>query len=371
MGKSNSIKTQQEKNKEFQNYVEQMTANMDKRQAALDSELSKMEEAHYASFPDKALLIEGRYSHLTTVSEWSLKTISNIIDSCSKAIFGTKKDAPGGSEKKDTNPEVSKSIEAVKQREELIANAAFDVVQAIVGSFSCASSTSVEKKVDGKPIAPGMTLFVGVENNSFSSSGFLRSENIIQTIFVFKVYYSIKEGQAQSSLSDLQLYEDQKETYRRIIAEINKLIENLDVSSDDFEELSAKYEERADRMYERLDKINEKIKELTAYKLEAEKAACAQLVENIHSVRPGLMAADNSIHTRTSTGFTFTGTWDTADTLIKANTPSRARLDKLMATDYSGNHYKAIFKSTSPISLDEANSWVRRALEGKGNFHFD
>lgn len=100
MGKSNSIKTQQEKNREFQNYVNEMTANMDKRQEALGVELSSMEEAHYASFPDKALLIEGRYSHLTTVSEWSLKSVSAIIDSCSKAIFGTKKDAPGGVRKR-------------------------------------------------------------------------------------------------------------------------------------------------------------------------------------------------------------------------------------------------------------------------------
>lgn len=74
MGKSKSIQEQQAKNAEFQKYVDEMSSNMAERQTALEKELESMQKEHYKNFPDKALLIEGEYSHLTTLSEWSLKS---------------------------------------------------------------------------------------------------------------------------------------------------------------------------------------------------------------------------------------------------------------------------------------------------------
>ena len=258
MGQSNSIQEQQEKNQEFQAYINEMNQNMDQRLIALSNDLRGMEDTHYSSFPDRTLLIEGRYSHLTTLSEWSLRSISKIIDSCSKAIFGAI--APNGSQK--GGAETSASIRQLQSREAYIANAAFDIVQGIVSSFNNTTSISVERKVASKPIAPGMTLFIGVENNSYSSKQFFRDEKIIQTLFVFRVFYSIKEGVSQSKLTDLQLYEDQKEIYRRKIATFGKLMDNLDPTDPSFAENIIKYENTADIMYQRLEKLNSKIDEL-------------------------------------------------------------------------------------------------------------
>lgn len=295
MGKSKSIAQQAKANQEFQQYIADMSSNMDDRQSALHDELESMQEEHYKNFSDKALLIEGKYSHLTTTSEWSLQSVSDIIDACSKAIFGSK--APEGSEKSDSEgEEVSESIKAIKDREMLIANAAFDVVQSVVGSFSSSTSTSVEKQVDGKPIAPGMTLFVGVENNSFSSKNFLTEEKIIQTIFVFQVYYSIQEGKEQSTLSDLQMYEDQKQGYRDKIEELVKMIEELDPSADDFEEQCIKLENRSDLMSKRLEDIAQKIAALTANQLQQDKISVDRAIESIRSERQRRLQAANATH---------------------------------------------------------------------------
>ncbi|MCM1423197.1 MAG: hypothetical protein NC415_05205, partial [bacterium] len=78
MGKSKTIRDQQKTNQEFQQYLDEMTRDMAQRQNMLAEQLEKMEQDHYACFPDKALLVEGKYSHLTTVSEWSLKSV-NVI----------------------------------------------------------------------------------------------------------------------------------------------------------------------------------------------------------------------------------------------------------------------------------------------------
>lgn len=293
MGKSNSIQEQQKKNEEFQQYIEKMSCNMVERQDALKQELEEMEKKHYENFSDKALLIEGRYSHLTTVSEWSLKSVSAIIDECSKALFGDKKRAPEGSKVEETDKKTSESILAIKEREQYIANAAFDVVQAIVGGFNNTTTTSIEKKVDGKPIAPGMTMFIGVENNSFSTSSFLSSERIIQTIFVFKVCYSIAEGRQQSILSDLEMYENQKQRFRKIIEELGRKEEELDIEDENYEEKLIKLENRVKLMNKRLAKITKRISELTANELAEVNEACDLIVQRMHSRRIELNSIRN------------------------------------------------------------------------------
>ena len=153
------------------------------------------------------MLVEGKYSHLTTVDEWSLK-----------------------------------SVKAIKSREEYIISEAFAVVEAIVGSFNSTTTTSVEQKIDGKPIAPGMTLFIGVENNSFLSNNFFP----------------------------------------------------------DYDEKFNKLADRAELMTKRMDVITKKISEFNTIRLEADKMACRQIVEQMQTKRLALAGVANGSHRRKS-----------------------------------------------------------------------
>lgn len=368
MGKSKNIQDQQKLNQEFQDYVKKISEDMEVRQEKMSTTLEEMEKKHYEKYSDKALLMEGKYSHLTTVSEWSLKSISDIIDTCSKAIFGSK--TPAGSEKKDTGKEVSASILAIKEREQYIANAAFDIVQAIVGGFKDTTSTSVEQKLDGKPIAPGMTLFIGVENNAYSSAKFFSNEKIIQTIFVFKVCYSIKEGQAQSALSDLQLYEDQKAIFRKKIEQLNDQIDRLDVTDENYEKEFTKLMNRAELMNNRMEAITEKIKKLSAEKIMEDQIICNQIVERIRMSRM-LMSRSNDVYLVAATEFTYPGGSEKARTKIQQWKPKGVWLQSLETTDYVGNHYKATFGSNSEITQEMADGWIRTALGREKGFYFD
>ncbi len=371
MGKSNSIQKQELQNTEFQEYVTKMNSDMDRRQQALQQELEEMEQKHYENISDKKLLVEGRYSHLTTVSEWSLNSVSAIIDSCSKALLGTKK-APEGSKVEEVDKPTSESILALKERERYIANEAFAVVQAIVGSFSSSTSTSVEKKSDAKPIAPGMTLFIGVENNAFSTKKFFTNESIIQTIFVFKVCYSIQEGKQQSALNDLQVYEDQKQRYRKTIEKLGQKQMELDIDDEDYIENFNKLENIVKLMNDRMKEITSKISELTNLQLAQDKAACDQVLARMQAARLELACVCNgNNHRRTSTAFTYTGGRNQVYDLVRSQLPNGISLVSVTPTDKVGNHFRAVFTSENPISLAQANSWVSSALSGSGNFRFD
>lgn len=366
MGKSKSIAEQAKVNKEFQQYINDMNKDMDARQASLSDNLNSMQEEHYKNYTDKALLIEGKYSHLTTTSQWSLQSVSDIINSCSKAIFGST--APEGSEKSSSEDEkVSASIQSIKDREMYIANAAFDVVQSIVGSFSNTTSTSAERKLDGKPISPGMTLFIGVENNSYSSQSFFNNDKIIQTIFVFKVYYSIQEGKAQSTLNDLQMYEDQKQVFRNKIEELSRLVEELDPVADDFEEQYTKLVNRSELMNKRLDDIGQKIAALTADKIQQEKISVARTMERIRSGRQGLLRTANTVYHAQGTPFTYSN-HDPRDKIM-AHVPAYVKIS-LKHTDYVFNHYAITATSNRPISDDDVDSWVADALGNDPTFSF-
>lgn len=257
MGRSNSIEQQQKSNAEFQAYVDSMNADLEKR---VDIEAKKIDgliEEHYKLYPDKAELLLGSYRHLSTVSEWSLDSVNKILDGCRKAIFGA---APPQGAKSDKAPvEVSASIAEIKERELYIANAAFEVVQGALSSFTSKTTTSVMTKTEVKNLSPGLTLFITVMENTYSRKDFFRNESIIQNMFYFKVYYSIKEGQQVSKLSDLKAYEDQKAVFRKLLLKQQEAMLKLDVTDVDFVLQLQKIEVISDRLNASLEKINTKI----------------------------------------------------------------------------------------------------------------
>ena len=71
-------------------------------------------------------------------------------------------------------------------------------------------------------------------------------------MFVFKVFYSIKEGQAQSRLNDLEAFEDQKTAFRTNLAKLNNEVAKLDILSDSYLESLKKFTTIADAVNNRL-----------------------------------------------------------------------------------------------------------------------
>lgn len=265
MGRSKTIREQQKANAAFNDYVKSMAKDMEEHVDKTSKTLDAMIEAHYKSFPDKAMLQQGQYSHLSTFSQWSLDSVNEILNQCRDALFG-KAPAPKGTEQKKPTEEEKNSLTAIKERELYIANAAFEVIQGIIGSFGSITSTSVMAKAESKPLAPGLTLFIGVLNNAYSSSSFFKNEKIVQNIFVYKIWYSIQEGQRQSQLSDLEAYENQKVVFRQKLNQLNGVIMKLDILGSDYLDKMKVYNTLIDATYGQLKAIDQKISELTRAK---------------------------------------------------------------------------------------------------------
>ncbi|EFR6822108.1 hypothetical protein HYF16_003867 [Salmonella enterica] len=261
MGRSNSIAEQQKSNEAFQKYVTEMQSDMTKRLSDVKSSINEMIEEHYKKYPDKNELMVGEYTHLATLSEWSLDAVNKIIDSCKKSLFGETPPPEGSEIDKSLS---SSAIQALKARELYIFNEAFTIINGILASFKNTTSTSVELKTDAKPVAPGIMLFISVMENSFSRSDFFNNELIVQNAYYFKVCYSLKEGESVSKISDLQAYEDQKQSYHNQLIKIDDVISSLEVTNKDYLVTFQKYSNIAEMLNKQLKLISDKIHELAS-----------------------------------------------------------------------------------------------------------
>lgn len=260
MGKSNSIEDQQKKNEGFQTYTNMMKAEMEKQTNAMESKIEEMVKEHYKSYSDNQNLLKGQYNHLTTISEWSLKSVNQIITLCAKTILGSK--APEGSEKAEQKETTSKAILAMKERNLFMQNEVFEAIEGILTCFESKTSTTVELVYQQKPIAPGITLFIGVAENSYAHKDFFNAETIVQTMYVYRIMFSLKEGLMQSKLSDLECYENQKVVYRKLIEQQNEVVAQIDITSDGGYEKLMRISNITDYLVMRLDGIGDKIEKL-------------------------------------------------------------------------------------------------------------
>ncbi|WLH86453.1 hypothetical protein [Pseudomonas sp. FP2338] len=258
MGQSNTIEEQQKLNTKFQAYVDQMREDLDKSLATQTTRLNEKIKEHYSKYNDDSSMISSSYQHLTTVSEWSLASINVMIDACRKAIFGEK--LPDNAKKDTPTAEVTEAIEAMTNLDLLIANAAFDVIQGLLTSAGSKTETGITVKTDKKPLAPGMTLFITVMENSYHRKDFLNDESIVQTLFLFDVRFSIKEGKAVTKLNDLLAYENQKQSMRNQLKQIDKVVSKLDPTVDGYLATLAKYTGISDVLNTRLEAIGKKLK---------------------------------------------------------------------------------------------------------------
>ncbi len=282
MGRSNSIAEQAEKNQKFQEYLAAQQKAMEEHVAKSQKDIDAAVKKHYTPYPDDALLLAGQYSHLSTVSEWSADSLNTVLDSVKGSLFG--KPVPAGSTKPAETPEVSTAVAALGGLELLVANAAFDLIQGVLQSLGTSTSTNISAETKNKAVAPGLMLFVSVLESSFKSTDFFNSELIVQNIYVYEVHFSIKEGQAVSHLSDLQSYEDQKQTIRNSIKLIDDRVGKL-VPGDDLDAYTLalnKLNTILDALDTRLGLIDGRIKQLTG----APVAAAAYAIHPMHAMPP-------------------------------------------------------------------------------------
>jgi uncharacterized protein (DUF2164 family) len=168
MGKSNTIDQQAKLNADFQKYIDDRTKVLDDMATKAEAEIQTKIGTYYknGNWKDAAPLIQGKYQHLSTVSEWSLDNVNKMISALHEAIFG-KAPAPEGSTAPTQTSDLAANVAKMSDMTLLITSAAFNAVQGIMASLTSGTETNIQQDYATKELAPVLTLFVCVIENQF------------------------------------------------------------------------------------------------------------------------------------------------------------------------------------------------------------
>ena len=107
-------------------------------------------------------------------------------------------------------------IQQIPSLQLLVMSAAFRAVQGILKSFVVKSSTTITMLSKIEVVAPGVTIFVYVNSNSFQQQSFFNNSMISQYFYLVNGYTSGQQLGDYSKFKDLQLFESEKEALRSV-----------------------------------------------------------------------------------------------------------------------------------------------------------
>ena len=207
MGAAPTISEQAAKDKEFQKYVDERNAELDKTVATATAAMDSQMKDFYTKggWDDAKPLASGAYQHLATASTWSLDHVNNMIEAVRGAVFGGPPPAapdPNVPAPKDQSANKVEPIDAKTKTlmglmagtELVIANAAFQAITGILSQFKSSMETSLVKNVQQKDLTPGMSLFVCVMENKFHRKDFFNDELIIQDFYIYRCSFSVNRA---------------------------------------------------------------------------------------------------------------------------------------------------------------------------------
>lgn len=186
MGKSKTIKDQEDLNSEFQGYLASLQADMSKK---VETELERFNKSLNEFYGDgpRNVMEEGEKWDYRQKSEFNLDSIVAAINSIIDVAF-----AEGSPEASSVTANAEYRANAAALGKNVVLNAlqVFTVSQVIEFSHSYVAQT----------VAPGLTLHMLIATDSYSNQKWFNNENIIENYITYKLIYSEEKAKAEQKL---------------------------------------------------------------------------------------------------------------------------------------------------------------------------
>ena len=194
MGKSNTIKTQAQVNKEFQAYLTKIEADLQERSQKKSEEFgTKVQEYYQTSGYDMYVMMEGQNVDFRQTFEFNTTSIAQIINNIANSVFG----ASEGDE------EAEKRAATILDYKVMAAKVATSFITDTLNAFTIGGETTFTENYVAESICPGLTLHLFVAEDSFKEKSFFDNNFIMESIVKYQVIFSYKKGQAEMDISYL------------------------------------------------------------------------------------------------------------------------------------------------------------------------
>lgn len=280
MGQSKSIEELAASETKFENYLTERRKELEAKTAETRAQMDKDIEKFYkdGGWDDRMPVASASYYDIQVISEWSLSSVNKIITAISGAIFGSNNTPTGTTI--TNNISNNDTIAKIPSLQLLILSKAFSAIQGILEAFTLKSSITITQQHKIEVIAPGLTVFVYVNSNSFQNKSFFNNEIITQYFYVIDSFISKKQLGDYAVFEDLRLFEEEKSTLRGLASKVLSKMEQLD----DISKLDV-FTNMLDGLYERLDQVQERINELMKEEAQTSKQKIGHLRHKLISAK--------------------------------------------------------------------------------------
>lgn len=227
MGKSKSLEQMQKDNVQFAAFMKDLSD----KSSALEGELTKDIERTVKIFYgdnkwDGKYFFGNKNSDYQLYSEWSLKSVNNIIESIASAINSQQFPSPAvpGSEDvpQSTTDEVNQFISNFQLDYNLILQRVLNVITSFITQFASITSISQKKVQQDFYLSGGLHLFLGQCGSVYQSKSFFTNSYIGSFQIVFQCFMSVGEAEFVSLQEILKTTAQEIQSTNGLIKDIDK-----------------------------------------------------------------------------------------------------------------------------------------------------
>ncbi|MBD2500929.1 hypothetical protein [Anabaena azotica] len=201
MGKSKSIQQQIEADKKNQQFIDQITANLQKTLAGAEADLQTRINDFYTSGRNwkHAQYVFGAQQSYEVHDTWGLDNLTNLINSIVTAVVSTVTGSlPEGTEASDEVPEINQAAGIDDNLQLLIATNTANIFTGLLNSFGAVNRVQSNRATRLSPLGQGLRLFTTVGIDVQQSASFLNNRFVIGYYYLYRVEYSHDEFNQQA-----------------------------------------------------------------------------------------------------------------------------------------------------------------------------
>ncbi|OHU85295.1 MULTISPECIES: hypothetical protein [Pseudoalteromonas] len=205
MGKANTIKQEAQKNREFNEFLNEQQKHMERLTTDLQElVIAKQNEFYQNNDWDNNSVMAYRFNDWQTTSTWSLDNVIAIVKKIGDAISGVAgTDLPTGNETvpdEATKKALLEEQPAIKGRIGNIEQTVVSLIGGMMQSFKEVNSVQSQRIIRNQPLGFGLHLFFGMEVSVYSRKEFFKNDFIQQYGMFFTVGFSADEAVQESKI---------------------------------------------------------------------------------------------------------------------------------------------------------------------------
>ncbi len=211
MGKSPTIKDLSNTDKEFNQFMEELSKNVKETAEGFMSEFQDSVKAFYADSNGVYTQIAAKeHEDYQVEAEFTMKNIADVIAKIGKEVFETP----------SVDAAKQEALAALDSYSGMAIKMAVNFLSNALSALAWKESASYTHDIQHVSIGPGLTLHLMIVNRVYEGRGPIKSKKVLQNFIIYRVNFSRKKAAAQADILYLQTQlnsiSGDNDTYRKI-----------------------------------------------------------------------------------------------------------------------------------------------------------